>query len=98
MRSSEVRRFRRQFSSYGSRFFFSDISHPQKLRWPSNLHSNAPRLVKDQLPATSSSGARLAMSKVVKSKRKVCRECEDYQSLAEYERNVAERDELKKYD
>ena len=48
--------------------------------------------------ATSSSGARLAISKIVKSKREVRRECEDYQSLTEYERRIAERDELKKYD
>jgi hypothetical protein len=36
------------------------------------------------------------MSKVVKGKRKVRRECEDYQSLTEYERNVAQRDEFDK--
>lgn len=38
------------------------------------------------------------MGKVVKSKREVRRECEDYQPLTEYERYIAERDKLKKYD
>jgi hypothetical protein len=62
----------------GPRCVFSDMSHSKNFGSQKTFTAMRRASSKINPSATSSSAARLAMSKVVKSKHEVCREREDY--------------------